>query len=552
MVITANQKPTPRLTICENEFAFTGCIGAIISTKFILTAAHCQQSDPSFNTTVVAGELDLSRDPDCDTNDVCPPSAKQFKVEKFIPQPEYVNDMGHDIALAKIEGEFEFDDEYKYSANDMGHDIALAKIEGEFEFDDSGTNETSDSYVLQKITMTIQGTKECNEHLGIENDTIEVDAPFLCAGGQPEQRIDYGDSGGVLAIARTVDDDIPSITTVVAGELDLSRDPDCDSDNFCPPSAKQFKVEKFIPHPEYANDILGIGDDIALVKIEGEFEYDGYIAPLCLEYGPLLNEDYAGDEAEFAGWGTFKIDPDTFETLGPNVLQKTLMPVQGAEDCNEAFKDLSPYLSLGIHTDAFKLDAFLCAGGQPEEALTVCTGGIISKKFVLTAAHCQPPNHTYTATVLAGELDTSRDPDCDTDNFCPPSPKHFKVEKFIPNRIYDPWFGDDIALVKIEGEFEFDGYIGPLCLEYGPLLDEDYAGDEAEFAGWGAYKIDPVTFEGTGPSVLQKITMPVQDAEGCYQELEYLTLFFHHETFQPEAFLCAGGRPGQHIYYGDS
>ncbi|RZF34401.1 hypothetical protein LSTR_LSTR015906, partial [Laodelphax striatellus] len=96
-------------------------------------------------------------------------------------------------------------------------------------------------------------------------------------------------------------------TTVVAGEFDLSRDPDCDTNDVCPPLAKQFKVEKFIPHPEYANDVLGIGNDIALVKIEGEFEYDGYIAPLCLEYGPLLNEDYAGDEAEFAGWGTFKI-----------------------------------------------------------------------------------------------------------------------------------------------------------------------------------------------------------------------------------------------------
>lgn len=62
----------------------------------------------------------------------------------------------------------------------------------------------------------------------------------------------------------------------------------------------------------------------------------------------------------------------------------------------------------------------------------------------------------------------------------------YGVEQFIPHEQYDtPHFANDIALIRIKGEFAFDGKVQPI--KYSPKYIED--GVFLETFGWGKLKV---------------------------------------------------------------
>ncbi|CAA9993058.1 unnamed protein product [Nesidiocoris tenuis] len=155
-----------------------------------------------------------------------------------------------------------------------------------------------------------------------------------------------------------------------------------------------------------------------------------------------------------------------------------------------------------------------------------CGGVLITNKFVITAAHCQPG---FLASLIAvfgeydisGELESKRS---STRN----------VKRVIVHRHYDAaTFENDIALLELELPIQYDQHIVPICM---PEDDEDFTGKMATVTGWGRLK-----YGGGVPSVLQEVQVPVMENNVC-QEM------FHtagHSKTILQSFVCAGYANGQ-------
>ncbi|KAI8127455.1 Serine proteinase stubble [Lucilia cuprina] len=155
-----------------------------------------------------------------------------------------------------------------------------------------------------------------------------------------------------------------------------------------------------------------------------------------------------------------------------------------------------------------------------------CGGVLITSRYVITAAHCQPG---FLASLVAvmGEFDISGDLESKravTKN----------VKRVIVHRQYDPaTFENDIALLELESPVTFDTHIVPICM---PSDVADFTGRMATVTGWGRLK-----YGGGVPSVLQEVQVPVIENSVC-QEM------FHtagHNKKILNSFLCAGYANGQ-------
>ncbi|CAK1543047.1 unnamed protein product [Leptosia nina] len=86
-----------------------------------------------------------------------------------------------------------------------------------------------------------------------------------------------------------------------------------------------------------------------------------------------------------------------------------------------------------------------------------CTGSIIGKRIILTAAHCAlaKPEGYKLSTVVVGEWDISRSPDCN-DFFCAPPTQAIKVESVSVHPGYEQKiFRHDIALIILKEEIKY-------------------------------------------------------------------------------------------------
>ncbi|XP_022195512.2 spaetzle-processing enzyme [Nilaparvata lugens] len=189
--------------------------------------------------------------------------------------------------------------------------------------------------------------------------------------------------------------------------------------------------------------------------------------------------------------------------------------------------------------------AFQIPTNQGDRTILKCAGSIITKKYVVTANHCFTP-YDKLSFVRAGEYDERTDPDCEQSNpdDCAPEFIDYRVQKVINHKDYKEGvsFVNDITLVKIKGQFEFNEYIMPICLEYGSLLGKNYIGSNVEVAGWGIFDI---VKEEVHP-VLQRVTIPVINSEVCRDRMKKATYV------EPSKQICAGGVIGKDSCGGDS
>ncbi|KAI4468741.1 transmembrane protease serine [Holotrichia oblita] len=155
-----------------------------------------------------------------------------------------------------------------------------------------------------------------------------------------------------------------------------------------------------------------------------------------------------------------------------------------------------------------------------------CGGVLISNRYVMTAAHCQPG---FLASLVAvfGEYDISN-------NMGSRRPLSRNVKRVIVHRSYDPaTFANDLALLELEHPIHFDQHIIPICL---PREEEDFTGRMATVTGWGRLK-----YGGVVPTMLQEVQVPIMENDVCQEMFRTAG----HTKIILESFLCAGYANGQ-------
>ncbi|KAJ6642884.1 Serine protease filzig, partial [Pseudolycoriella hygida] len=155
-----------------------------------------------------------------------------------------------------------------------------------------------------------------------------------------------------------------------------------------------------------------------------------------------------------------------------------------------------------------------------------CGGVLITKNYVMTAAHCQPGFLASLVAVfgefdISGELEAKRSV---TKN----------VKRVVVHREYDAaTFENDLALLELESPIHYDTHIVPICM---PPNSADFTGRMATVTGWGRLK-----YGGGVPSVLQEVQVPIIENSVC-QEMFHTA--GHNKKILP-SFLCAGYANGQ-------
>ncbi|CAH2041507.1 unnamed protein product, partial [Iphiclides podalirius] len=202
---------------------------------------------------------------------------------------------------------------------------------------------------------------------------------------------------------------------------------------------------------------------------------------------------------------------------------------EGTEECGRSMVRGKGYKGIGLHPWVARIGFTNKDTGNVRFA---CSGSIISKKVVLTAAHCAlaKPEGYKLSTVVVGEWDTSRSPDCN-DFFCAPVTQAIKVETVVVHPGYEQKiFRHDIALIVLKDDIKYSVTAAPLCLNEKP---EVVINERAMLVGWGK-----LSGQSNMVGKQQLLDVPLVPLETCER-------IFGESVPVHEGQLCAGGEEGR-------
>ncbi|KAI4468364.1 hypothetical protein MML48_2g00007396 [Holotrichia oblita] len=144
--------------------------------------------------------------------------------------------------------------------------------------------------------------------------------------------------------------------------------------------------------------------------------------------------------------------------------------------------------------------------------------------------------------IVLGEVDTTRDPDCDL-NICAAPIQRVKPERIFVHPSYNnPPYANDISLIRLNRKVDLNGWVAPICLPHGKQLTKFYVGEIMEIAGWGTTDISkPKTSK-----MLMFVKVPILEANRCLQS------FNVELNINASTQMCAGGEANQDSCGGDS
>ncbi|KAJ8921901.1 hypothetical protein NQ315_008534 [Exocentrus adspersus] len=166
-----------------------------------------------------------------------------------------------------------------------------------------------------------------------------------------------------------------------------------------------------------------------------------------------------------------------------------------------------------------------------------CGASLISKKFVLTAAHCVVSKRDKPKYVRLGDLDLATEED-------DAQPQNFTVTRIIPHPSYQPPAKyHDIALMELDREVDFSEYVSPACLN----TEQDLKAPKLTATGWGR-----TGFAEDGSSFLLKVDLDHVPNDQCLVAFGKTPKEELPRSILDEVQICAGRIKGQDTCPGDS
>ncbi|KAM3962003.1 CLIP domain-containing serine protease B4 [Aphomia sociella] len=202
---------------------------------------------------------------------------------------------------------------------------------------------------------------------------------------------------------------------------------------------------------------------------------------------------------------------------------------EGTERCGQSMVKAVNYSGIGAHPWVARVGFTHKETGNVRFA---CSGSIIAKRVVLTAAHCAlaKPEGYKLSTIVVGEWDTSRSPDC-SEFFCAPPTQAIKVENVIVHPGYEQKiFRHDIALIVLKESIKYSVTAAPVCLND---RTEIVINERASLVGWGK-----LSGQNSAVSRQQLLDVPLVTLETCER-------IFGESVPVHEGQLCAGGEEGR-------